>query len=32
MTESRAAMAQFNADTRAALMKGRVFIKIEDVK
>lgn len=32
MTESRAAMAQFNADVRMALTKGRVFIKIEDVK
>ena len=32
VSESRAAMARFNAETRAALAKGRVFIKIEDVK
>lgn len=30
VTESRAAMARFNAETRAALKKGRVFIRIED--
>lgn len=32
VAESRAAMAQFNADVRKALAKGRVFIVIEDVK
>lgn len=32
VAESRAAMAQFNADVRRALAKGRVFINIEDVK
>ena len=32
MTESRAAMAQFNADVRRDLAKGRVFINIEDAK
>lgn len=32
VAESRAAMAQFNADVRKALTKGRVFINIEDTK
>lgn len=32
VAESRAAMAQFNADVRKALTTGRVFIKIEDAK
>ena len=32
VAESRAAMAQFNADVRKALAKGRVFIVIEDAK
>jgi hypothetical protein len=32
VAESRAAMAQFNADVRRALTKGRVFIVIEDAK
>ncbi len=32
VAESRAAMAQFNADVRKALAKGRVFINIEDAK
>ena len=30
--DSRVAMARFNTETRAALAKGRVFIKIEDAK
>ena len=32
VAESRAAMAQFNADVRKALARGRVFIKIEDAQ
>jgi F420-dependent methylenetetrahydromethanopterin dehydrogenase len=32
VAESRAAMAQFNADVRKALAKGRIFIVIEDTK
>lgn len=32
VADSRSAMAQFNADVRRALAKGRVFINIEDAK